>query len=333
MLRLNLKTLGRASIFGLLLATTGLIVSCTSIKTSRPVVPMREYERVLVGSLFADYVGNEACLQACHDHDQTATFLADSVHGQQKVEGTDMPLVNCETCHGPGSEAIEPDFINKYGRCDTTKFVPLARLPAAALSMLCLKCHSSYSMANMQYWPFSDHALGEVSCSDCHKLHQSSQQKLKGVEINRLCMGCHDGIRAAFSLTSRHPVPEGRMLCTDCHEPHGSQAPRGLVSLDQKGLCLNCHGQLIGPFAWEHADVTDECTACHSPHGSIFADMLKVQEPFLCLQCHAGHTVFSAPASPSVSIKGAFYTRCTNCHSQIHGSDTRGPHPGSGLIQ
>lgn len=73
------------------------------MKTSRPVVPMREYEGVLVGSLFADYVGNEACLKACHDHDQTAAFLAESVHGHQMVEGTEMPLVNCETCHGPGS--------------------------------------------------------------------------------------------------------------------------------------------------------------------------------------------------------------------------------------
>jgi DmsE family decaheme c-type cytochrome len=146
-------------------------------------------------------------------------------------------------------------------------------------------------------------------------------------------MGCHESAGAKFSLTSRHPILENRMLCTTCHEPHGSQAPRGLVAIDEKGLCLNCHGQLVGPFAWEHADVTDECTTCHSPHGSVFADMLKVQEPFLCLQCHAGHTDFSTPASPSATIKGAFYTRCTNCHSQIHGSDTRGPHPGSGLIQ
>ena len=172
-----------------------------------------------------------------------------------------------------------------------------------------------------------------MSCSNCHKLHKSSRQKVKGAEINRQCLSCHTDIKSRFSMTSRHPVPEGRMLCTDCHEPHGSQHPSGLKALDQKGLCLNCHGQLIGPFTWEHADVTDECTACHTPHGSVFPDMLTVQEPFLCLQCHSGHSDPGNPGSPSAEVKAAFYTRCTNCHSQIHGSDTRGPHPGSGLTQ
>ncbi|UCF88300.1 MAG: DmsE family decaheme c-type cytochrome [bacterium] len=331
--RLISRVLVRVVVCGLILAAAGTVLSCASLKSSRPMVPMREYEKVLVGSLFADYVGNEACLSACHQHDQTAQFLQESVHGHQKVEGTEMPLVNCETCHGPGSEAIEQDFVNRNARCDTSKFIPLKSLPAAALSMLCLKCHSSYSMANMQYFPFSDHALGEVSCSDCHKLHKSSEQKLKGADISKLCMSCHDTVRADFSFSNRHPVPEGRMVCTDCHEPHGSQAPRGLVALDQKGLCVNCHGQVVGPFAWEHADVTDECTTCHSPHGSVFADMLKIQQPFLCLQCHSGHSDPGTPDSPSPIVKGAFYTRCSNCHSQIHGSDTRGPHPGSGLIQ
>jgi DmsE family decaheme c-type cytochrome len=137
----------------------------------------------------------------------------------------------------------------------------------------------------------------------------------------------------AFSYVSHHPVPEGRMLCVDCHDAHGTQNRMSLKAMDQRGLCIDCHGQLIGPFAWEHADVTDECTTCHSPHGSMFANMLNTQEPFLCLQCHAGHTDFTSPSSPSAGVKAALYTRCSNCHTQIHGSDTRGPHPGSGLTQ
>ena len=151
MSRLTMRSFREATLPLLVLVTLLPVFSCSSLKTSRPVTPMREYEKILVGSFFADYVGNENCLKDCHAHDQTAAFLAESVHGHQKVEGGDMPLVNCETCHGPGSEAIDPEFVNANSRCDTTKFIPLKRLPAAVLSMMCLKCHSSYSMGNMQY--------------------------------------------------------------------------------------------------------------------------------------------------------------------------------------
>ncbi len=318
---------------GAVLSLALLSLSCSTLKTSRPIVPMREYEKMLVGSLFADYVGNRNCLEACHVHDQKAAFLENSVHGQQKVEGTDMPLVNCETCHGPGSEAINQDFINKNSRCDTGELIRLRELPAGAQSLQCLKCHSSYSLINVQFWPTSDHAMAEVPCSGCHKLHEGSRQKKKGREINDLCLGCHETVRAEFAYSSRHPVPEGIMLCTDCHDPHGTGIPSGLKAMDQKELCQDCHARVVGPFAFEHADVTDECTGCHRVHGSLFDNLLSYQEPFLCLQCHTGHTDFSNPGSPSAGVKRAFYTRCGNCHSRIHGTDERGPHPGSGLTQ
>lgn len=326
-------TVSRTIVAAIVILSVFFVVSCSSLRTSQPIVPMREYERMLVGSMFADYVGNNQCLGECHVHDQKAQFLADSVHGQQKVKGTEENLVNCETCHGPGSEAIEEGFIQHNSRCDTSKFVKLHELPATAQSLLCLKCHSSYSMEAIEFWPFSEHAMAEVPCSECHQLHGSSKQKLEGHEINEACFNCHLDKKASFSFVSRHPVPEGQMLCVDCHDPHGTQNQYGLRSMDQKGICINCHGQFTGPFAFEHADVTDECTTCHEPHGSVFANMLKYQEPFLCLQCHTGHTDFTNPSAPSAGVKQAFYTRCTNCHSQIHGTDNRGPHPGSGLTQ
>ncbi len=310
-----------------------LFLSCSSLKSSRPVVPMREYEKMLVGPLFADYVGNEACLAACHTHDRNAAVLEESAHGQLKVEGTEMPLVNCESCHGPGSEAIAQDYIEKHGQCDTTEFIPIRRLPAGAQALLCLKCHSSYSLGNVQYWPDGEHARNEVACQDCHKLHKGSKQKAHGKEINDLCFSCHEKTKAEFAFSSRHPVPDGIMLCTDCHDPHGTGNQFNIKAMDMKSLCINCHGQFIGPFTFEHADLTDDCTTCHNTHGSMFPDLLTYQEPFLCLQCHTGHTDFTDPGSPSPGFKQAFYTKCTNCHSQIHGTDTRGPHPGSGFTQ
>lgn len=315
------------------LPLTLFTLSCSTLRRSSPIVPMREYEKMLVGSLFADYVGNENCLSACHFHDQNAAFLEKSVHGHVKVEGTDMPLVNCETCHGPGSRAIEPEYVNKHSQCDTSEFIRIRELPAGAQSLLCLKCHSSYSMVNVQFWTASEHAMAEVACPDCHRLHESTKQKKVGREINVLCYSCHEGVRVQFSYASRHPVPEGLMLCSDCHDPHGSGNPAAIKAMDEKELCQDCHAQVVGPFTFEHADVTDDCTTCHEVHGSVFANMLNYQEPFLCLQCHTGHTDFNDPGNPSQGFKQAFYTRCTNCHSQIHGTDNRGPHPGSGLTQ
>jgi DmsE family decaheme c-type cytochrome len=199
--------------------------------------------------------------------------------------------------------------------------------------MICLKCHSSHSMVGMQFWPGSQHALAEVACSDCHKLHRSPRQKLVGAEINDLCISCHGQIRAQFALFSRHPLAEGKMTCVTCHEPHGSTNDRGLREMDTRALCGKCHGEKAGPFRYEHADVGEDCLTCHSPHGSAFSGLLRYQEPFLCLQCHAGHADPVGSGTPSAGLKKAMYTRCTTCHTQIHGSDTPGAHLRGGFVE
>ena len=72
-----------------------------------------------------------------------------------------------------------------------------------------------------------------------------------------------------------------------------------------------------GPFAFEHADVTENCANCHTPHGSVNRHLLNAAMPFLCLQCHTGHLASTTPG-----VKQLFTNRCTDCHSQIHGTDT-----------
>ncbi|MBW2688390.1 MAG: cytochrome C, partial [Deltaproteobacteria bacterium] len=122
-----------------LVLTSILIVSCTDLATlrsSQPIAPIRDYEILLVGNLEANYVGDENCLASCHTHDKINTDFKHSVHGDQISEGTGLPLVNCESCHGPGSQAIEHAAEKKT--CDFKTLLPIAEFPSQAQSMLCL---------------------------------------------------------------------------------------------------------------------------------------------------------------------------------------------------
>lgn len=135
------------------------------------------------------------------------------------------------------------------------------------------------------------------------------------------------------------------MTCSSCHDVHGTtHAGDGLLkSTERKNdLCLTCHTKHQGPFIFEHAPVEEDCTTCHDPHGTVAKNLLKQSEPFLCLQCHEMHfhnarvaptTPYALPVGGSLNPNGAsgfqraFGTRCTVCHTRIHGSDN----PSSGI--
>ena len=192
--------------------------------------------------------------------------------------------------------------------------------------MLCLKCHSAASTPNLTGWNSSVHALNDVSCFDCHKLHKGPQQKVSRHDQEELCTGCHTQTKMEFAQFSHHPVPEHKMACTDCHDPHLSTNRSNLKGVTTKALCTRCHMEYQGPFVYEHADVTEECTNCHRPHGSPNEPLLEVSQPFLCMQCHASHHGEDRASLSSTAMKQAFYTRCTDCHSSIHGTDIPSSH-------
>jgi DmsE family decaheme c-type cytochrome len=300
------------------------VTACVGPKQSRPLLPVAEYEKMVVGRLDAEYVGTDNCVAKCHRHDKITDFFRHSVHGGQIKAETGLPLVNCESCHGPGSLAIanieetRRTLGDAGDRCDATKLLDYKQLPPQAQSLICLRCHSAASTPTLANWHTSTHALNDLSCFSCHTLHEGPQQKISKDKMADLCYGCHPDIKAQFSLFAHHPVRERKMNCFDCHDPHGSTQPRMLKGVSPRDLCTRCHMEKNGPFAYEHGDVTEDCSNCHSPHGSVNRRLLSAAMPFLCIQCHnPGHRSTLAPGT-----KPLFANRCTDCHSSIHGSDT-----------
>ncbi len=323
------------ALLGVLVALPLSVAACAQLRESKPILPVHEYERMIVGRLDAEYVGTDNCVAKCHKHEKIADEFKHSVHGEQIKQDTGLPLVNCESCHGPGSLAIArigddvaANDAQKV-KCDTSTFLDLAKLPPQAQSLICLKCHSAASIPILAHWNTSPHALNDVSCFDCHKLHRGPQQKVSREEVAELCYGCHPEVKAQGMLFSHHPIREKKMSCVDCHNPHGSTQEKLLRGSTPKETCTRCHMEKQGPFAFEHGDVTENCANCHTPHGSVNSNLLGAAMPFLCLQCHAGHVVTSTPG-----VNQLFLNRCTDCHSQIHGTDSPAPaKTGSGTMR
>lgn len=253
----------------------------------------------------AEYIGPEMCAQC---HEKVADAFAKTIHGKIKVfEAAIEP--GCESCHGPGSIHAE--------EADPAKIINPAKLAAVESSEICLKCHKGEEQFN---WHGTAHYLNDVTCVSCHNTHNPKYKYMLAENDPKLCFTCHREQQARANFPSHHPIKEGKMNCNSCHATHGSVF-RNLREATTNELCLNCHSQYQGPFVYQHEPVVENCTICHDSHGSV-ANNLKVQnEPFLCMRCHPGHEDSNHPAFTDVTWRPSFYTKCTQCHVTIHGTD------------
>lgn len=219
--------------------------------------------------------------------------------------GPDVPLKSefvgmdtCAMCH----EKITKDF----KRSEHSRIVAVSKKEGQA----CEACHG----------PGSSHADAETKAGRRATI-------INPGKAPEACYKCHLDKKGEFSLQYHHPVPEGKMSCTDCHDPHGEDGvkPGTLSSLYGKNeICFKCHKDQRGPFVYEHEALREGCAICHNAHGSINQKMLIERDANLCLKCHfqanftsggfigdSGHTT-RVPAGPCFS---------GGCHTAVHGSN------------
>ena len=268
----------------------------------------------------ADYV--DSYFETKHgQHGNVAGATCVSCHGQQALE-------HAKQGGGKGVGGII-GFDNKA-------------ISADRKSGTCLTCHAGNR--HLAFWDSGAHKKQDVACSDCHSLHskpgpgasfalkkanptvapyQTTERQLQ----YETCTSCHKQIRSQLLKPSHHPIIEGKVNCTDCHNPHGALSKTMINAESIPQLCTSCHAEKRGPFVWGHPPVEENCLTCHNSHGSNHNRLLVQKAPNMCQDCHDASrhpgTIYAddggwLAATPNTRL----ITRgCINCHYQIHGSN------------
>lgn len=251
---------------------------------------------------------SKAALDAASKHADAKTCVGchPAFHPQMKKSGHARLLTEgeqCAACHGNGA-------LHVASGGDVRKILRPDRLRGAAADATCVACHEKGDV--FARWTCSEHAREGVSCVTCHDANAPKGKTLRGSEYE-LCGGCHQDVKARMKFPNRHRVEQGRVDCTDCHDPHGNTSKIRDKDLRLR-VCAGCHVEKAGPFLFDHGIKRSEgCVSCHDPHGGPTKRMLThAQTKPLCLQCH--------PETPH-DLADRTYSNCIACHVEIHGSD------------
>ena len=159
---------------------------------------------------------------------------------------------------------------------------------------------SRRSHPNFERFP---HAKAGVSCTNCHSddsfkaeaslLKVSQPHTLLPVPRRR-----EGDVRDEF----HHPVNEGAVTCSDCHDVHGTFKANNLKStVDENLICTKCHVETRGPFVYEHAAVKGE--GMHGvPYSAWFSERSAAEHAAVSICCAISATARWPPARFTVWV-------------------------------
>ncbi len=299
-------------------------------------------------SLFAhadegDYTGGRNCTN-CHKTAQDsfersphAIFMKDPHNPVDKT--------GCEGCHGPSKQHVSH---RKEEEGLYQNVISYTHSKPEEIAAACLRCHND--TLTESHWKKTAHAHAGVSCTTCHQIHwadrlgkerivtttdarndaftsalakaeadpiwpnQPEPKALLKTSESTLCGTCHRKIISELRQNFHHPIPEGRLVCSDCHSIHPNKDEHKNI-VTAKQACISCHADVAGPFVYEHDPTSylpgDGCVECHNPHGSPNPALLTSFSRGLCIKCHSDKSVNHNPGRTCWD---------SGCHSSIHGS-------------
>lgn len=267
--------------------------------------------RVSKAPVEATFVDGKVCL-TCHAS-QAAAFEK-TLMG--RIGKTKKGMFECQNCHGPGSAHVKAGGGRGVGGIISFRPNDMSRT-AEENNALCLGCHQK---GERTYWNGSVHETRGLMCTNCHTVMKNVSRKnqIKTAFEPDTCFQCHKDRRAQMFRSSHMPLREGKLVCSNCHNPHGSTTQGLLREASINDNCYKCHAEKRGPFLFEHAPVRENCLNCHDPHGSVNENMLKISRVRLCTECHAlGHGLTSGPLAVQTISRS-----CNNCHTEVHGTNS-----------
>ena len=231
--------------------------------------------------------------------------------------------------------------------CATTGRTMMAppSIPGATFvgSEECSQCHEK----TVRDFKTADHAklqakganAKDMGCESCHGPGSKHVEAGGGAgtivnpkKSSETCFQCHLDTKAQFSMPYAHQVLNGKMSCSDCHDPHkGSAHKGGGTSIARANeTCMQCHTAQAGPFVFPHEATREGCVSCHSPHGSTNQKMLTERNSNLCLKCHFQQQTGAAPTDSIMIGAPSAHTSSrlmggtcwsAGCHEGVHGSN------------
>lgn len=208
-------------------------------------------------------VWNKSCY-SCHVSGEQKNF--DLEHDRYATTWRDLSI-DCESCHGPGSEHVETASAKALDAETRAKIkqtiVNPARLDATRSSMICAQCHSFRDMyadkfqAGANYYDFFLPVM---------------QYRLPAEDSAYWADGRPRWVsNETFGLWQSQCFLKGGATCTTCHTSGHNIDIAGNPQLapSSNSLCAQCHAQIVNDVqAHSHHDPKGRgasCVECHMP--------------------------------------------------------------------